>query len=83
VKYSLEWSAAALNSAAGFLADDRDGLQQLIDALDQLGDEPRPSASTALGAAGLRRLHVGRYRALYEIIDDTPTITIIHIGRTG
>jgi mRNA interferase RelE/StbE len=83
VNYPLEWSAAALNSAAGFLTDDRDGLQQLIDALDQLSDEPRPSASTALGAAGLRRLHVGRYRALYEIIDATATIAIIHIGRTG
>jgi mRNA interferase RelE/StbE len=83
VNYPLEWSAAALNSAAGFLTDDRDGLQLLIDALDQLSDEPRPPVSTAFGTTGLRRLHVGRYRALYEFIDNTATIAIIHIGRTG
>jgi mRNA interferase RelE/StbE len=83
VRYELEWSTAALNSAAGLLSDDPTGLQDLVAALDQLSQEPCPVSSTALGTAGLRRLRVGRYRALYEVVDTTSTIAVIHIGRIG
>ena len=31
----------------------------------------------------LRRLRVGRYRALYEIVDPVGSIIVIHLGRVG
>jgi mRNA interferase RelE/StbE len=83
VSYSLEWSEQAINNAAGFLSDDSAGLAHLVAALDSLKGDPRPAASTALTSAGLRRLRVGRYRSLYRIHEDTATIAVVHIGRTG
>jgi mRNA interferase RelE/StbE len=83
VSYTLSWNEAALNTAAGFLRDDPTGLHRLMDALDHLVDDPRPDHSTALGNPDLRRLHVDRYRALYEITEPTKVITVIHIGRLG
>jgi mRNA interferase RelE/StbE len=83
VSYTLTWSEAALNTAAGFLRDDTPGLHRLMEALDHLVDDPRPNHSTPLGTPNLRRLHVDRYRALYEITEPTSTITVIHIGRLG
>jgi mRNA interferase RelE/StbE len=68
VSYVLEWSEAALNTAAGFLDDDPAGLRRLINALDGLLLDPSPEVSTGLGSGGLRRLRVGRYRALYEVV---------------
>lgn len=54
-----------------------------MDAVDLLADQPRPPGTTAYGSPDLHRMHVGRYRVLYEITDATVTIVVIHIGRTG
>ncbi|WP_028804778.1 type II toxin-antitoxin system RelE family toxin [Streptomyces sp. 142MFCol3.1] len=80
--YKITWDEPAINTAARFLKDDPDGLRQLMDAVDLLADNPRPDGNTAYGSPDLRRMHVGRYRVLYEITDTTITIVIIHIGRT-
>ncbi|WP_435227418.1 type II toxin-antitoxin system RelE family toxin [Streptomyces sp. Tue6028] len=80
--YKITWDEPAINTAARFLKDDPDGLRQLMDAVDLLADNPRPDGSTAYGSPDLRRMHVGRYRVMYEITDTTITIVIIHIGRT-
>lgn len=63
--------------------DDPDGLRQLMDAVDLLADQPRPPGSAEYGSPNLRRMHVGRYRVMYEITEATVTIVVIHIGRTG
>lgn len=69
----------AINQAAGFLADDPDGVAQVMDALDGLADNPRPPESFPYGSPDLRRLRIGRYRVMYEIRDDT--IVIGNIAR--
>lgn len=81
--YQVVWSDRALNQAAGFLEDDPAGLTQLLDAVDLLADEPRPSGSAEYGSPDVRRLHVGRYRILYDIDDTTVTVVVIHAGRLG
>ncbi|MFF3313536.1 type II toxin-antitoxin system RelE/ParE family toxin [Streptomyces sp. NPDC002952] len=81
--YSIVWDEPAIDAAARFLKDDADGLRQLMDAVDLLADQPRPDGSTAYGSPDLRRMHVGRYRVMYEITESTITIVIIHIGRLG
>ncbi|MFD3937795.1 type II toxin-antitoxin system RelE/ParE family toxin [Streptomyces sp. NPDC058611] len=81
--YAVVWDEAAIDAAVRFLKDDPDGLRQLMDAVDLLADEPRPQGTAEYGSPDLRRMHVGRYRVLYEVTDATVTIVVIHVGRLG
>ncbi|MFI9297548.1 type II toxin-antitoxin system RelE/ParE family toxin [Streptomyces gardneri] len=81
--YAIVWDEAAIDAAVRFLKDDPDGLRQLMDSVDLLADHPRPDGSAEYGSPDLRRLHVGRYRVLYEITEATVTIVVIHVGRIG
>lgn len=81
--YQVVWSERTLNQAAGFLEDDPGGLTLLLDAVDLLADEPRPDGTAEYGSPDVRRLHVGRYRVLYDIDDSTVTVVVIHAGRLG
>ncbi|MDX3353710.1 type II toxin-antitoxin system RelE/ParE family toxin [Streptomyces sp. ME01-24h] len=81
--WTIIWDEPAIDAAARFLKDDPDGLRQLMDAVDLLADQPRPPGSAEYGSPNLRRMHVGRYRVMYEITEATVTIVVIHIGRTG
>ncbi|WP_327075553.1 type II toxin-antitoxin system RelE/ParE family toxin (plasmid) [Kitasatospora purpeofusca] len=83
MSHTIVWDEPAINAAARFLKDDADGLRQVMDAVDMLADSPRPPGSTEYGSADLRRMHVGRYRVMYEITENTVTIVVIHLGRTG
>jgi mRNA interferase RelE/StbE len=79
VSFEVIFEEKAISRAADFLADDPDGVRALLDTIDALAGEPRPSASLAFGSPDLRRLRVGRYRVVYEIRADT--IVVGHIGR--
>jgi mRNA interferase RelE/StbE len=81
VTYEIIWDEPALNSAARFLKDDPDGLRQVMDAIDLLAVDARPSGSAPYGSPDLRRIHVSRYRVMYEISEATVTIIVIHLGR--
>ncbi|MFF0293550.1 type II toxin-antitoxin system RelE/ParE family toxin [Kitasatospora sp. NPDC004615] len=83
MSYAIIWDEPAINAAARFLKDDPDGLRQVMDAVDLLADSPRPSGSAEYGSADLRRMHVGRYRVLYEITESVVTVVVIHLGRIG
>ncbi|MGW2255923.1 type II toxin-antitoxin system RelE family toxin [Kitasatospora sp. NPDC001660] len=83
MSYTIIWDEPAINAAARFLKDDADGLRQVMDAVDMLADTPRPPGTAEYGSADLRRMHVGRYRVLYEITENTVTIVVIHLGRIG
>ncbi|MFB7781892.1 type II toxin-antitoxin system RelE/ParE family toxin [Streptomyces vinaceus] len=81
--FAIVWDEPAIDAAAHFLKDDLDGLRQLMDAVDLLADQPRPEGSIPYGSQDLRRMHVGRYRVMYEITEATVTIVVIHVGRLG
>ncbi|MER6394288.1 type II toxin-antitoxin system RelE/ParE family toxin [Streptomyces sp. NPDC001523] len=72
--YAIVWDEAAIDAATRFLKDDADGLRHLMDAVDLLADQPRPEGSAPYGSPDLRRMHVGRYRVLYEITETTVTV---------
>ncbi len=78
---AIVFEERAINRAAGFLADDPEGVRQVLDAIDALADEPRPPGSFPFGSPDLRRLRVGRYRVLYEIRGGV--ISVGHIARSG
>ncbi|MFF8772713.1 type II toxin-antitoxin system RelE/ParE family toxin [Kitasatospora sp. NPDC015120] len=79
--YRISWDEPAINAAARFLKDDADGLRQVMDAVDLLALNPRPAGSAAYGSPDLRRIHIGLYRVMYEISEQTVTIVVIHLGR--
>lgn len=56
-------------SLGKYLADPA-GLTMVLEAIDALADEPRPTDSVAWGRA-IGRLHIGNYRVLYEIGETT------------
>lgn len=81
--HELTWSLSALDHAAGYLRDDPDGVEAVLDAAGAVADDPRQEPSTALSSPELRRLRVGRYRLLYEIDDERGSVVVVHLGRLG
>lgn len=73
------WETEAIDQAAGFLRDDPVGVAAVLDAVGQLGDDPRPAWSFPYGSPDRRRLRVGRYRAMYNITGET--VSIWHLAR--
>jgi len=83
MSYSVTWSERAISAGSGFLADDPEGLAQVLDATDSLADDPRPPGAFPYGSADLLRIRVGRYRILYEIDPVAESVTVLHIGRVA
>ncbi|GAB6900170.1 type II toxin-antitoxin system RelE family toxin [Kineosporia succinea] len=78
--FEVTYDARALDQASAFLADDQEGLSQVMDAIDALIDGPRPADSFPFGSPDLRRIRIGRYRVVHEIKGET--ISVGHIART-
>ncbi len=81
--YEITFEPQALNAAARFLSDDPSGLALVLDTIDKLAEDPRPTGSVPYGSADLRRLRIGEYRVLYAIDDDVIRILVTHLGRTA
>lgn len=81
MSYTVTWTERAISAGSGFLADDPEGLAQVLDATDRLADEPSPPGAFPYGSADLLRIRVGRYRILYEIDRTGQSITVLHMGR--
>ncbi|MEV0640839.1 type II toxin-antitoxin system RelE/ParE family toxin [Streptomyces sp. NPDC050619] len=78
----VQWEPMALNEAAGHLKDDPQGVDGLLQAADQLTENPRPEGARAWGT-DQRRLYHGPWRILYRVDQDARIVRIEHIGRTG
>jgi len=83
VSYSVTWTERAISAGSGFLADDPEGLAQVLDATDDLAADPRPPGAFPYGGADLLRIRVGRYRILHEIDATGQSITVLHLGRVA
>ncbi len=53
---------------------------QIIQAIKQLADEPRPSGCIKLKGRAAWRIRVGDYRVIYEIQDNLLIIAVITVG---
>ena len=72
MNYKIRWEMTAFRAWRKF--DAKTALMILHDITDLSGD-PFPAASTALVEGdGLRRLRVGNYRVIYEVVEDVVTI---------
>ena len=53
---------------------------RIIAAIQNLTDNPRPSNAKKLTGRDAWRIHIGNYRVIYEIHDDTLIVLVVHIG---
>jgi mRNA interferase RelE/StbE len=66
----------------GRYLDDPAGLREVLEAIDGLAEDPRPATSVPWGPV-LARLHVGRYRVIYEIGNEVILVRRIDRVSTG
>lgn len=79
--YRIAWHPSAKSKIIEFRKTDPEGVDQVFDAALALAREPRPPGAHAYGSPDVLRIHIGRYRLLYEVADAVVTITVIHVGR--
>ena len=75
--YSLQIKRSAAKSLSKIAKNDR---IRLIEAIDRLREEPNAGGVLKGEFEGLRRLRVGSYRIIYEVIDEQLVILVVRIG---
>ncbi len=53
---------------------------RILEAIEHLAEDPRPTGAKKLKGEELYRLRIGFYRVIYEIIDLTLIITLVKVG---
>ena len=77
MSYSVKIKASAAKALDRIAKPER---QRLIAAIDRLADEPAAGGVLKGEFAGLRRLRVGRYRIIYEVIRQELTVLVVRVG---
>ncbi len=54
--------------------------ERVKQAIQGLGDDPRPAGSKKLTGREGWRIRVGDYRVIYEVDDASASVTVLHIG---
>jgi len=55
-------------------------IRRILERIEALPSNPRPAGCEKLSGLERYRIRQGRYRILYEIIDDRLLITVVKIG---
>ncbi|MFU8806447.1 MAG: type II toxin-antitoxin system RelE family toxin [Bradymonadaceae bacterium] len=77
MSYKIELTKAAGRELKKLERGIRD---RLVGAIDNLGDNPRPTGVTKLsGEENLWRIRVGNYRVVYSILDDRLIVIVIRV----
>ena len=77
MSYSVRIKSSAVKELASF---PRDARERLVAAIDKLGEEPLRGALLKGGLRGLRRIRVGNYRIVYEVLDDELVVLVIRVA---
>ena len=77
MSYSVRIKGSAVKELARL---PRDGRERLIEAIDGLGEQPLAGALLKGGLRGLRRLRVGSYRIVYEVLDDELVVLVVRVA---
>ncbi|MGD8816466.1 MAG: type II toxin-antitoxin system RelE/ParE family toxin [Acidobacteriota bacterium] len=74
MSYSIRIKASAAKALRWITATDR---ARLVGAIDRLAREPGAGGTLKGEFSGLRRLRVGRFRIVYEVIEGELVVLII------
>jgi len=78
------WSVKIKGSAAKALQRvARDDRMRLVEAIDRLRDEPLAGGALKGEFSGLRRLRVGDYRIIYEVVRSQLVILVVRVVQRG
>ena len=72
--YRVEFTTAAAREIHKLPRRVRD---RLLDAIEDLVDDPRPHTAKELVGQTAWRIRVGDYRVIYDVFDDALTVTIV------
>lgn len=76
--YRVEFTSAAARQVKKLPRPARD---RLLASIESLSNDPRPPGSTKLvGEETARRLRIGDYRIVYDVVDDVLTVLIVRVG---
>lgn len=75
MSYRVEFTTAAARQVKKLPRPVRD---RVLDAVEDLGDDPRPHGATKLvGEESAWRIRVGDYRVIYDVADARLVVTIV------
>jgi mRNA interferase RelE/StbE len=77
VTFSVRIKASAAKALQKIPRPDR---LRLIETIDRLGESPMAGGALKGEFSGLRRLRVGTYRIIYEVVDDELLVLVVRIG---
>ncbi len=75
MSYRVELTAAAARQVRKLPRLPRD---RVLDAIEDLGDDPRPhGAKKLVGEQTAWRIRIGDYRVIYDVFDSELTVTVV------
>lgn len=77
MNYSIRIKRSAAREIGRRSRDDR---MRIIRAIDRLAEQPRTGSVLKGGLRGLRRVRIGRYRVLYEVLDDELVVLVVRVS---
>jgi len=57
-----------------------DAYRRIVEAIRELGESPRPAGCLKLSGRDGWRIRVGDFRVIYEIDDESRTVTVLSVG---
>ena len=77
MRFSVKIKASAAKALSRIPAADR---HRVVEAIDRLAGEPNAGGTLKGEFSGLRRLRVGQYRVVYEVMDEQLVVLVVRIG---
>ena len=77
MSYSVRIKASAAKSLAAIQKPER---LRLIETIDKLANDPHAGSALKGEFKGLRRIRVGDYRVIYEVLNNELVILVVKIG---
>ncbi len=77
MRYSIRIKRSAARELARVPEPDR---RRLADAIDRLAGRPRAGTALKGDFRGLRRLRVGDFRIVYEVLDDVLVVLVVRVA---
>ncbi|MDE2676380.1 MAG: type II toxin-antitoxin system RelE/ParE family toxin [Gemmatimonadota bacterium] len=77
MNYSIRIKRSAARELGRIPPDDR---MRVIRAIDRLAEQPLTGSVLKGGLRGLRRVRIGRYRVLYEVLDDELVVLVVRVS---
>ena len=80
----MDYSVRIKDSAAKELARiPPPARRRFVYAIDGLGEQPLAGSPLKGELRGLRRLRVGNYRVVYEVLDDELVVLVVRVAHRG